>query len=516
MFELGIPVHVFDYDRFKLRKLIQTKSKGGEDFTSVDGISYQLDKDMIIIKDGKRVIDLCGIKGGENTGINPSTKNIYVHVPIYAPYLIRRASQKLSVSSDASYIYERGANAGGTIDTLKRVVNLIQQEAGGEIASKVIDLKKQSFNPWKLKLKLNNLNKVLGIEIPVKQVLTILSQLNLSPKLENKQVTCIIPTYRGDLKIEEDLIEEVARIWGYNKFPKTLPLAKTPREKIPYLYNRSFELKLKKLLISSGYSEVMSYSLVSSKLIKSSNLKITNHIKIANPVSREYKYLRISLLPSLLQAVKYNQDNQNISFFEFSKVYLGKVGKTKEPYRIAAINKGNNYNHTKGLLDTLLERLNIKSTHLRITAAKNSIWHPTKSGVIEKGNKQIGYIGKIHPNVLSKFEISTEISAMELDVELLSMITKPRKFNPVAKNPPQIEDLTLSFPKQTMMGEVINSILNQKYIVNVILKEKFKNAYTFRLWYQHPSKTLNNKEVERIRKTILKNLKTKFGGLLKE
>src|SRR3989344_8319407 len=238
MFELGIPMHAFDYNKIKENKMYVKEAKGGEEFTSVDGISYKLPKGAMIITDSERIIDLVGIKGGLNSGINTSTQNVLLHVTIDNPILIRQTSQKLGLRSEASAIYERGPDKGGTVNSLKRAANLIIKYANGSVCSEIYDFKEKDFNPWELKLNLPRLEKTLGIKIPDNEVIDILKRLNLSPKVKNDTLVCTIPTYRGDLKIEEDIIEEVARLWGYNKFPKTLPKGVVSSKKVPYYYDR--------------------------------------------------------------------------------------------------------------------------------------------------------------------------------------------------------------------------------------------------------------------------------------
>ena len=246
MFELGNPIHAFDYDKIKDHVMIVEKAKGTELFKSVDGISYHLPKDAVIIKDNERIIDLCGIKGGFNSGTFEDTKTIFIRVPVEDPILIRKASQALNLRSEASSIFERGVNAGGTIDTLKRCVDLVLETAGGEIASNLYDLKISDFSPWNVNLNIERLNKILGIEIPKNKVIDILDSLNLSPVITKGFIECTIPTYRNDLKTEEDLIEEVARIYGYNNFPKTIPTGEIPIILVPYFKDYKIEEKSKK------------------------------------------------------------------------------------------------------------------------------------------------------------------------------------------------------------------------------------------------------------------------------
>jgi len=515
MFEMGIPVHAFDYDKFLTKSLDLQLSSGGENFTSVDKISYKLPKNALIIKDGDRVIDLCGIKGGLNTGISEGTKNIFVHLPIYSPVLIRRTSQALGLLSDASRIYERGANAGGTIESLKRVVQLIFELSGGTIASEIIDIRTKDFKPWKIDLSLLALEKVLGIKIPSKEVVNILSRLNLSPKLTKVKITCTIPTYRADIKAEEDLIEEVARIYGYNKFPKTLPDGTVSSTRIPYYFDDSFHLKVKNLLVASGFSEAMTLSLISKDLIEKCALTTQNNIKILNPISIDYEYLRTSLIPSLLAAVKLNPNEEKLRLFEINKVYLGKPGNSSEPYKLTGIAKGINFREFKGVIDTLLSRLEIDNLKI-LSETYIDIWHPVKSGTLVIGKDELGSFGQIHPKVCRELEIPGEIYAFETDLTTLEKHSRVAVFKTVSTFPPQIEDVTLTFPEKTMIGEVIKLIRKENSISAIELKDTYQDSYTFRLWYQHPTKTLTNNEVEKIRKSILEKIKRKFGGSLKE
>src|SRR3989338_6847438 len=196
MLELGNPIHAFDYDKIKGAVMKVHQTKGGEKFTSVDGISYRLPKNAVVISDIEEIIDLCGIKGGENTGTYEKTKTIFIRVPVEVPSLIRRASLSLGLRSEASSIFERGVNAGGTVDALQRCVNLVLEIAGGKIASNIYDIKKEEFNPWRLDLSLERLKNILGISIVENKVLKILEDLSLPPKKILKDtIRTEIPTY---------------------------------------------------------------------------------------------------------------------------------------------------------------------------------------------------------------------------------------------------------------------------------------------------------------------------------
>lgn len=517
MFEMGIPMHAFDYDEIKGKTMLVSLAKGGEEFTSVDGISYKLPKDAIIIRDKERIIDLAGIKGGLNSGITSATKKVLLHVTIDNPILVRKTSQALSLRSEASAIYERGPDKGGCVASILRACELIEKHAKANIASGLIDLKRKPFNSWNLRLTLVHLEKVLGIKIENGQVMDILKSLGLNPKEANGYIECLIPTYRSDLKIEEDLIEEVARIYGYNKFPRTLPSSSTNTTKIPYYFDDSFQKSLKNFLVQTGFTEVSTYSLISEKLVNDTNLEIKKSIKILNPVSDEYEFLRNSLVPSLILSDKLNRGEDVLSIFEINKVYAKENKEFREKYSLAGLTRNSNFRKLKGVLDYIFEKTGIKN--LDVIFQNNldaSFWHPFKSAKIILDNETLGFAGEINPEILGRLSIKDSYLGFEIDVGLLEKNRQSKIFKEIPKYPFHIEDITFVLPERTKIGEVINEILiSDKMVKSADLISVFDNSYTFRIYYQDVRKTLKDKEIEGIRNKLISIIKNKFGGIVK-
>lgn len=489
MFELGNPIHVFDYDKLINGEMTIMKSKGGERFISVDEKAYTLPKDAIIFKSGGEVIDLCGIKGGLNSGITAETKNILIHVVVYNGQLIRRTSQILSLWSEASRIFERGVNAGGTIDSLKRTAELMLDLAGGTVASKMIDIKTEDFKPWKLELRLDRLAFMLGIDIPDKKVMEILNSLNLSPefypyrtegqnqKNSDRKIRCTIPTYRGDLKIEEDLIEEVARLYGYNNFPKTLPAGQIPTQTIPYFKNYDFDKKLKNILTSAGFSEIQTYSLISEKDLLSIGIDSEQVLRIDNPVSREYEYLRPTLKQNLIKGLQQNKPFYNeINLFEIGKIYLGNsLASYQEEYQVAGITNEKSFYEVKGILEKIF-------SEFRVNADPVDFIEQTENGY---------YFAFPYKLIYEQ-----------------PLTFKP--FIPLPKFPSLIEDMAFIIPEDTLVGEIITVIKKQSILVkDVQLFDKYQNVRTFRITYQDPGRNLTSSDIEPIREKIIKTLKVK-------
>lgn len=489
MLELGNPIHAFDHDKIKGQTMIVSQAKGGERFESVDGITYHLPKGAVVISDKEKIIDLCGIKGGRNSGTFGTTKTIFIRVPVEISNLTRRTSQVLGLRSEASSIFERGVNAGGTIDALKRTVDLVLELAGGEVAGNLCDIKNEDFKPWKLKLRLDRLAKILGITISEKKVIDILQNLNLNPnvilsKAKNPSVECAIPTYRNDLKIEEDLIEEVARIYGYNNFPKTMPIGEIPIQQIPYFKDYRLDEKIKNILKASGFSEVYTYSLLSEKDLSEVGINSQNILRVDNPVSRDFEYLRPTLKINLLKALSQNKSNfEKINLFELGKVYLGKnLDEAKETYFLSGISNSKSFFEIKGLLEKVFEDLGIKED-------------PTK------------YIEILNEGIFFELNYS----------QILKNRNSNKTFKPLPKYPPIMEDLSIITDENVATSDLISEIKNQSpLIVSVSLFDQFENSRTFHIIYQDKSKNLTGEEVAKIRTKILKNLKEKFNAELKE
>ncbi|MBI3887550.1 hypothetical protein HY310_00595, partial [Candidatus Microgenomates bacterium] len=245
----GIPLHVFDYDKIRGHKMECVLSKGREEFRSLDGIDYQLPKDAIIIKDVGRVIDLLPLKGGENTAVSNNTTNVLLHSIVCDPVITRRTSQALGLRSDSSAVSERGVDPNGTTKACLTALELILELAGGEVASELTETPKNPLPSWKVSIDHQKIEEVLGIKIDPKKVKQIWESLDL--KVE-KQYEVTIPTFRNDIKIEADLIEEVGRIIGYNSFPKTLPASPVPTNPVAYTHDYDFDLNVRNILKGSG------------------------------------------------------------------------------------------------------------------------------------------------------------------------------------------------------------------------------------------------------------------------
>lgn len=479
MYEMGNPLHAFDYDKIEGAQMSVDLTKEGEIFESVDSITYRLPKGAVVIRDSKKIIDLCGIKGGKNSGTYETTKNIFIRVPVEVPKLIRATSAKLGLRSNASSIFEKAVDGGNILNTIKRGAQLILEIAGGEVASEIYDLKEKDFLPWTVKVELEKIEKHLGFKISEKEILDILSRLNLDPKIKGDILLTSVPTYRNDLQISEDIIEEVARLYGYNRIPRKLPSGQIPVEKIEYFKDYALEEKAKQILWASGFSEIKSYSLVSETDIEQLHLNSKEILRVDNPVSREFEYLRPSLKIGLLNGLSENEKfAKEINLFELGKIYKNKDREVSEEYFLSAVT--------------------------------NSLSFAKLKGVIEKIFSEFG----IKKDVSNLIEILDRGLLFEMNFSEIEEKADTKKiYKPIPKYPPVIEDLSIKVDESIKTGDILEIIRKQSPLIkSVSLLDEFENAKTFHIIYQDREKNLTREDVAKIRKHILKTLQEKFSA----
>ena len=405
-------------------------------------------------------------------------------------------------------------DADQAILVLSKVVESVLKLAGGEVGSEIIDINKARFDGWPLEMNLNRLEKVLGVKIADREVLAILTRLNLSPKKKREMVSCLVPTYRADLRIEEDLFEEVARIWGYNKFPKTLPTGEVLKQKIPYGYDISEEFKLKQLIRAAGFFEVANLSLVSEEMLKKVNMILTKHLRISNPVSKDYELVRSSLIPGLLEALKLNEESE-VKLFEMAKVnYRGVTGKIEEKYLLAGVFRGD-FTEVRGMIDLTLSHYGIKEAEASEIKKDREYWHQTKSAEIGTVKESWGRFGEMAGQVLKSIGIEGRVVAWELNLSKLVKQVRPLIYQPLAKYPAQIEEMTFTLPDRVGVESVLKMIKSVSSLIEPVEMSKvFEKNYTFTIRYRHRERTLTDEEVGKIRKKIAEKTLRSCGAVL--
>ncbi len=368
MIEYGHPTHVMDYDRIKTGKLIIRNAKNGESSVTLDGKKHQLTDQDVIADDGTgRIVDLLGIMGCENSVVTTNTKRVVLFIESNNPHIIRHTSMKLGIRTVAASYDEKQVDSELTRVALNRLIQLFEELAEAKIASKLIDIYHKPKKPTSVSLKESDIERLIGVKIPKKESIEILS--NLEFKLisdKNDILTFIVPSYRShDINIKEDLIEEIARIYGYQNIPSVLqPIVYIDQpKKMEDIF--VFQNKIKLLLKHLGLNEVINYSMISEQQLINFGLYPKIHLRLSNSLSKDIEFLRTCLTISLFKNIKDNTGKrETMKFFEIGKVYLPvKDDLPNEVYKIG-IATNTNYFDLKGIVEAIYKELNIRAQDL--------------------------------------------------------------------------------------------------------------------------------------------------------
>jgi len=514
MLELGQPMHTFDYDKIKGHKMILRESAGGEKITTLDGQIRPLPDGTIIIEDGEgRIIDLCGIMGGKNSEVDEKTKRVLLFVQTYDPVRIRQTCQRLSFRTEAASRFEKGVDPEGVMLAMNKAVQMFEKNCEAKVASQLIDIYPHPPHEKIVKLDIGLVNKIMGVEINQKEIINILQSLGFMIKVDgDSSITAVVPHWRDDdISIPEDLIEEIARIYGYHRLPTSLPsLAMIPQNKIDF---SKWETKVKSALKFWGFTETINYSMVSEAVLKDFEIKPEDCLKIANPLSEEWIFLRPSLVPSLLQVASLNK-KEKIKIFELANVYLFQSENElpEENLMLTGLVIGENFTKIKGIVKSLLEELGIKDFEIKPYQLQKTfygkIFHPSRRAEIIFKDNSLGIFGQLKKEKVFVFDLDF--------IQIVKEANEMKKYQPIPKYPPIIEDLSFIIPEKTYVGEIMKAIKTTSLIIqSVELIDSYEQTRTFRITYQDPSKTLTAEEVEKLRKQIIKILKDKLGLKLK-
>lgn len=523
MLELGHPCHVFDYDRIKTHQFLIRFAKKNEPIVTLDEKKYLLCSEDVIIDDGTgRVIDLPGIMGTENSVVNQYTRRIFFFIEANNPILIRKTSMRYGIRTMAATINKKHPDPELTKIAMLRGIELYQKIASAKIVSKLIDIYPYKPKPNKITVSPAFINERLGIELKDEEMADILKSLSFQISKKGNDFVIMPPSFRQfDVTIAEDIVEEVARIYGYHNLPSRLMEGEIPITNKPKILD--LEEKIKLILKYWGYSEVYNYSFISRDLIEKTQLKTVDHLKVANPLTSEIEYMRITLIPSILETVYKNQFySDNLQLFELANVYQMRSKSLPFEYPMLAITNQNDLYKLKGLVETLLKELGITdyvtNPDVDPTSTWAHFWHPKQTLSLEKNHKVFAVIGKIHPSLSSNFQIKNDLYLSVLNLEMITHLASAVKsYTPISLYPAVIEDITIQYPSKTYIGPVMAEI-NQtdRRIKKVEITTRYHNSTTLKITYHDDKKNLTSQEVKTTRCKILQLLKTKYKATLKE
>ena len=522
MLETGQPLHFYDASKLS-DTLIVRQAKDLEKLTTLDNIERVLKEEDIVIANSDEAVGLAGVMGGLSTEVEDNTKNIIIESAIFDPTSIRKTSKKI-LRSEASNRFEKGLDPKRTYMAIDRCCHLLEKYADAEIVSNIVEYNNISIKDKEIDLEFSKITKVLGIEIPKNTVIDILKSLDFTVEEFPDKVHVIVPSRRLDISIEEDLIEEVGRLYGMDNITAKLPKL----DVIQGTYNKT-RRAIKHKLCDLGLSETLSYTLIPEGSVHKYTKDNFTEIKLNDPMSEDKNTLRYSLLPSLVEVYKYNKahNNTNISIFEIGKGFYKENDEYKEDTKLAILmhgdymldipNKQVDFYTIKGIIEELLDFLGYEKRYsFKVSDDIPNELHPHQSASIILQGKNIGVIGKIHPSVMKDDVYVLEIN---LDKLLLNKGTR-MTYKDLPKFPAMNKDVAFVVKKDIESSSIIDLIkksggklLNKINIFDIYVGEKLledEKSIAFNLEFLDPTKTLTEEEVMELFNKIIDDVTSKL------
>jgi phenylalanyl-tRNA synthetase beta chain len=541
LMEYGHPLHAFDFRELAGGKIIVKRAAEGEKFKTLDGQERQLTSSDLTIRDAERAVALAGIMGGENSEIADDTSNILLESAYFNPSAIRLTSKRLGLHTESSHRFERGADINIVTTALDRAASLIAELAGGTVAKGVIDAFPAPQPERKIRFRLSRVAEIIGIDLDEATVSGIFR--NLEFKVEHAgsgNLDVGIPSYRVDIEREIDLVEEVARVYGYENIPMTMPVAEIVSDRPPR--SQFLERETRNLLALEGFNEVINFSFASYNDINKMNLQETDRrrsaVSLLNPLVDEHAVMRTSLLPSLLQttARNFSLRNLNLRLFEMRRVYLPKPGAElpDEPLHVAGVLTGlrnqEGWNQSKDLVDFydvkgLVEAIATLFKLPELTFAQGGaepFYHPGKSAAILCKDTLLGTLGEIHPDVQESFGLDKSVYYFELDfARLVELSSAVLPITPPSRFPDSYRDIAMLAAAETSSAAVVECVKGVKSdkvtsveIFDLYTGDKIpagQKSLAIRVRYGSFDRTLTDDDINKVHQKIVNALTSNLG-----
>jgi phenylalanyl-tRNA synthetase beta chain len=532
LMEMGQPLHVFDYDKLVGGKIIVRRAKVNETITTLDGIERKLDPSILVIADEKRPVAIAGVMGGLDTGVTADTKNILLESAHFDMGLVRKAARTLGLKSDSSYRFERGIDIEGVVPAADRATDLIMTLANGKFVGRSQSGLTDKTAKRSISITIDDIENLLGTKVSATDVKAALQRLGLSVKPGKANAYKVsVPNFRGDLKQPVDLIEEVARVIGYDNLDVSFPNIQV-HNIAPRTRPREVRKTVADVLVSLGYCEAITYSLISRRDLEKTNMGDVPATIVHNALSSEHNLMRSSMLPSMLSVVatNFSRGQKDLQLFEIGKRYLKEgelptvsiiaTGKKAGDWR--SNQKGNmDFFDIKGALEQIFAKLGVSVSYERGAHASTD---PAVSSKIVFNGHHIGTLGRIDPKVLGQWDIKTkEVFWGSIHLEDLYIKSKPmHKYEPVAEFPAVGRDISIALPLDVSFARIKEACvrLGGNILKNVQLIEEYtgekiqagQRGLVLSLTYQSSERTLREDEVNAAHQQILKTLTQDFGA----
>ncbi|MCD5406514.1 MAG: phenylalanine--tRNA ligase subunit beta [Desulfotomaculum sp.] len=543
MLEMGQPLHAFDYDQLAKQQIIVRRAQPAERLVSLDGVERLLNEEMLVICDAAAPVAVAGIMGGLDSEVTANTKNVLIEAAYFNPVNVRRTAKVLALRSESSTRFEKGVDIGGCPRAADRAAFLMQQLAGGTVAQGFIDNYPSPLTKKTIVLRPGRVKQVLGIILEPQAIAEILTSLQFEVQTEVVNLLVTVPTFRPDVNLEIDLIEELARIYGYNKVPDTMISGVTNQGRRSE--NQQLIHDLKNILEGCGLTEVITYGFVNPKVFDRINLppdsKFRKALVLQNPLSEEHAVMRTVLVPNLLAVLQsnHNRQVQRGAIFEIGRVFYPVEGQRLPDERLVLAitlsgDTANNWNSkpqamdfyfAKGILETLFDKIGLKE--VRFERHTDPSFHPGRVAAIKVQDKSIGVLGELHPNVLENYQLPHRAVAAKLDItDLLTLKLQQPKYKALPKFPAVDRDLAVIIPQAIAVQDLLDVI--RKVGGKILTSVKVFDVYTgeqvatdcksvaFSLLFQNVDRTLTDKEVAKKTDQIFKALNNQFNAEMRQ
>lgn len=483
MEEYGQPMHAYDLDMIADHKIIVKRAKDGDKFVTLDGQERNLDSNVLMICDGEKEIGIAGIMGGENSMVTDHISTLLFEAACFDGTNIRLSSKRIGMRTDASAKFEKGLDPNLALEAINRACQLIEELGCGEVVEGVIDIYPDPVEPWKLPFEPAKMNHLLGMEIPEELMLQYFERLGLSYDMNTNELT--IPTFRQDLHCMADLAEEVARLYGYDKLPATLPRGEATVGKKQF--HMLVEDVARDVCENNGFSGGMTYSFESpkvyDKLLIPQDSDIRKAIVISNPLGEDFSIMRTISLNGMITslATNFNRRNKDARLYEIGNIYLPKqLPLTELPEERKMLTLGMygqcDFFNMKGVLEELFEKLGLHHAFTYNPKGGYPFLHPGRQAAIQNGEDVIGYIGQLHPEVVDNYNMKGEVYVAVVDLpKLTALASFDRKYEGIAKFPASTRDLSMVMSKDIFVGQVEEVI--KKYGGNLLENYELFDVY---------------------------------------
>lgn len=524
MEEFGQPMHAFDLSTIAGNKIIVRRAKDGDKFVTLDGQERTLDKDVLMICDGEKEVAIAGIMGGENSMVTDDIKTLLFEAACFDGTNIRLSSKRIGLATDAASKFVKGLDPNLAIEAINRACQLIEELGCGKVVDGVVDVYPNPVAEKVLPFEPDKMNKLLGTDIDAKFMLDVFAKLEL--KYDEKANTLTIPTFRQDLNCMADLAEEVARFYGYDNIPTTLPHGEATAGKKSYA--EYINDVARNVVESNGFSGGMCYSFESKKvfdkLLIPEDSMYRNAIEIMNPLGEDFSIMRTLPLNGLLTslATNYNRRNKDVRLYELANVYIPKaLPLTELPDEYMKLALGmygqGDFFTMKGVVEELIEKLGFAKEVSFEPTTEHPFLHPGRQANIVKGKLSLGYIGQLHPEAADNYGIKAEAYIAVLNMDVFTMLsTFDRKYEGIAKFPAITRDLALVVDKEIFVGQIEKIItkcggklLESYKLFDVYEGEQVaagKKSVAYSLVFRDKTKTLVDTDVNPIIDKLLKEL----------